>query len=110
MASNVRAAAFRSRCLSLAKTCSMGLRSGEYFGRKNSLAPAEGMGWRTARPFWPPGLSLHDVAPRPRVWDELLLDVETELRAVDRTSEQPWRIDAVVPERRKKRHRRPATV
>ena len=41
--STVRAAALRSRCLSLAKTCSIGLRSGEYFGRKNSLAPAERM-------------------------------------------------------------------
>ena len=32
-ASTVRAAALRRKCLSLAKTCSMGLRSGEYFGR-----------------------------------------------------------------------------
>lgn len=38
-ASTVRAAVFLTRCLSLAKTCSMGFRSGEYFGRKNSLAP-----------------------------------------------------------------------
>ena len=38
-ASTVRAAALRSRCLSLAKTCSIGFRSGEYFGRKKSLAP-----------------------------------------------------------------------
>ena len=52
MASNVRAAAFRSRCLSLAKTCSMGLRSGEYLGRKNSLAPAERISWRAALPLW----------------------------------------------------------
>ena len=40
-ASTVRAAAFLTRCLSLAKTCSMGFRSGEYFGRKNSLARVE---------------------------------------------------------------------
>jgi hypothetical protein len=33
MASNVRAVAFRSKCLSLANACSMGFRSGEYFGR-----------------------------------------------------------------------------
>ena len=42
-ASTVRAAALRSRCLSLAKTCSIGFRSGEYFGRKNSFAPADRM-------------------------------------------------------------------
>ena len=45
-ASRVRAAALRSRCLSLAKTCSIGLRSGECFGRRKSLAPAERMSWR----------------------------------------------------------------
>ena len=39
-ASLVRAAALRSRCLSLAKTCSIGLRSGEYFGSRKSFAPA----------------------------------------------------------------------
>ena len=32
--STVRAAAFRRKCLSLAKTCSIGFRSGEYLGRK----------------------------------------------------------------------------
>jgi hypothetical protein len=42
-ASKLRAAALPNRCFSLAKTCSMGLRSGEYFGKKNSLAPAERM-------------------------------------------------------------------
>src|SRR4029453_14638496 len=42
-ASTVRAAAFRRKCLSLAKTCSMGFRSGEYLGRKNSFAPVERM-------------------------------------------------------------------
>ena len=34
-----RRAAFRSRVLNLAKTCSMGLRSGEYFGRNTRRAP-----------------------------------------------------------------------
>src|SRR6266513_5025198 len=40
------------------ETCSMGFRSGEYFGRKNSLAPAERMSWRTALPLWLPRLSM----------------------------------------------------
>jgi hypothetical protein len=34
-----RAAALRNKCLSLAKTRSIGFRSGEYFGRKKSLGP-----------------------------------------------------------------------
>jgi hypothetical protein len=46
-ASTVRVAAFRRKCLSLAKTCSMGFKSGEYFGRKKSLAPTERMSSRT---------------------------------------------------------------
>jgi hypothetical protein len=36
-------AALRKRCLILATTCSIGFRSGEYFGRKKSLAPAARM-------------------------------------------------------------------
>ena len=42
-ASRLLAAALRSPCLSLAKTCSIGFRSGEYFGNKQELgtAPAD---------------------------------------------------------------------
>jgi hypothetical protein len=48
MVSAERAAALRNKCLSLAKTGSIGFRSGDYFGRKKSLAPAARMSWRTA--------------------------------------------------------------
>ena len=40
MASSVRGAAFRTKPLILAKTCSIGLRSGEYLGRNRRRAPA----------------------------------------------------------------------
>src|SRR3954471_21233532 len=66
-ASTVRAAALRSRCLSLAKTCSIGFRSGEYFGRKKSLAPTERMSSRTALPLWLPRLSMMTMSPRFKV-------------------------------------------
>lgn len=56
-ASMVRAAAFRRKRLSLAKTCSMGFRSGEYLGRKKSLALAERMRRRTILLRWLPRLS-----------------------------------------------------
>jgi hypothetical protein len=36
--SYVRASAFRSKVLNLAKTCSIGLRSGEYLGRNTRRA------------------------------------------------------------------------
>jgi hypothetical protein len=42
MVSAERAAALRNKCLSLAKTCSIGFRSGEYLGRKKSLARLRG--------------------------------------------------------------------
>src|SRR5580693_4726265 len=38
-ASYVRASAFRSKVLNLTKTCSIGLRSGEYLGRNTRRAP-----------------------------------------------------------------------
>ncbi len=47
--SMVRSAARRGSALSLAKSCSMGLRSGEYGGRNSSLAPAVRMARRWPR-------------------------------------------------------------
>lgn len=41
VASTVRSRAFPRECLSLAKTCSMGFRSGLHGGRKSTLAPAD---------------------------------------------------------------------
>ena len=39
MVSAERAAALRNKCLSLAKTCSIGFRSGEYFGTATLPSP-----------------------------------------------------------------------
>jgi hypothetical protein len=49
-ASPVRAAAFRSQCLSLAKNFSIGLRSGEYLGREEELCASSADGF-FERPF-----------------------------------------------------------
>jgi hypothetical protein len=82
----------------LARTCSIGLRSGEYFGKTRG-APR--------RPDRPPhGLSLvgaeivedHDVARLERR-DEELFDIGAEAFAVDRPVEQAGRVDAVVAQR-----------
>jgi hypothetical protein len=40
-ASTLRSAIFRSKAFSLAKTCSIGLRSGLWTGRNNRVAPAD---------------------------------------------------------------------
>src|SRR6202046_1341582 len=63
MASYLRAPAFRSRVLNLAKTCSMGLRSGEYFGKKTRRAPTLRIVRRTAFPLWEPRLSRITTSP-----------------------------------------------
>jgi hypothetical protein len=108
--STVRLAALRSQCLSFAKSFSMGLRSGEYFGSKNSLAPAE----RMARPH---GLALvrteivHDDDIAGLVGgDENLIDIELETLAIDRFVDKPWCIDAIMTQRRQKRHGLPMAV
>ena len=96
MASSVRAAAFRSRCLSLAKTCSIGFRSGEYFGRKKSLAPAERMSARTALPFVATEIVHDDDVTFAQRGQEDLLDIGSKALAVDRPLKQPRCIDAVM--------------
>ena len=53
----MRGAAFRTKPFSLAKTCSIGLRSGEYLGRKRRRAPADLFALRTALPLCDPRLS-----------------------------------------------------
>src|SRR4029077_14490893 len=57
MAASVGGAAFRTKPLIVAKTCSIGLRSGEYLGRNRRRAPAALTAFRTAFPLWEPRLS-----------------------------------------------------
>src|SRR5512134_3262978 len=109
-ASAVRSAALRKRCLSLAKSCSMRLRSGEYFGRKNSLAPADRMARRTALPRCEPRLSRMTMSPGLRVGRRNLLYIEPEPLAIDRPVDEPGGVDAIVAERREEGHGLPAAV
>ena len=67
VASTERSAAFRSRSLSFAKTCSMGFRSGLQGGKNHSRAPAARIMARTAAPLWLPGLSKTTMSPGLRV-------------------------------------------
>ena len=108
--STVRLAAFRSQCLSLAKNFSIGFRSGEYLGRKKSLAPAERMARRTALPLCEPRLSMMTMSPGLQRRDEDLLDVELEALAVDRPVDQPRCVDAVVAQGGQEGHGLPVAV
>src|SRR5258705_10810746 len=86
MVSAERAAALRNTCLSLAKTCSIGFRSGEYFGSKE-LGPgcadelAHRFGFVTTEIVHD-----HDVAGAKR-GDDDLLDIDPEAPTVDWTVE-----------------------
>ena len=109
-ASMVRSPALRNRCLSLAKSCSMGLRSGEYFGRKNSLAPADRTARRTVLSLMRAEIVEDDDVARPQGRYQHLLDIEPEALAVDRPVDEPGRVDAIVAQRREERHGLPAAV
>ena len=83
----------RKKCLILAKTCSIGFRSGEQEeklgpGRANELAHR--FGFVTTEIVHD-----HDVAGAKR-GDEDLLDIGPEALAVDRTVEEPWSVDPVM--------------
>jgi hypothetical protein len=80
-ASKLRAAALRKRCFSLAKNCSIGLRSGEYLGRKNSLAPGGPNGTSDGVPLVAAEIVHHDDVARFQGWDEDRLDIEAERTA-----------------------------
>ena len=62
-ASRLRAWALRSRCLSLANTCSIGFRSGEYFGSSRRRAPTARKAARTSELLWHPRLSAPTTSP-----------------------------------------------
>src|SRR5437773_5089542 len=110
IASRVRWAAFRKRCLSLEKTCSMGFRSGEYLGRKNSFTPAALRAWRMTFPLWLPRLSMTTMSPGLQGRQENLLNINLEPLPIDRTLDEPRSIDAIMTQRRQECHGLPAPV
>ena len=66
-ASTVLAAALRRSALILAKTCSIGLKSGEYGGRNMRLAPARSIAARAPLTLWAGRLSRMTISPGARV-------------------------------------------
>src|SRR5947209_8500216 len=108
-ASTVRAAALRSRCLSVEKTCSIGLRSGEYLGRKKSLALAERMAANGLAVVAAEIVHGHEVAGSDRR-EQHLLDIGLIAVAVDRPVEGPRRVNAVVAQSGDEGHGVPAAV
>ena len=110
MASPDRALAFRNRCLSLAKTCSMGLRSGRVFGQEEELGAgradkfAHGFALMTAE-------IVHDnnVASAKRRHQDPC-HIGAKALAIDRPLKKPRRIDPIEAERGQEGRRVPATM
>ena len=94
-ASKVRALAFRNRSLNFAKTCSIGLRAGEYLGRKTRRAPTSRIAWRTALPLCEPRLSRITTSPFLSVGARNCSTLGAKALAVDGAVEQAGRVDAV---------------
>ena len=109
-ASTVRAAAFRMRCLSLAKTCSMVFRSGEYFWQEEELG-ADGANELT-HGFASVAAEIvqdNDIAGAKRRQKNLRY-VGPKALAVDRPLDKPRRIDPVMAQCRQESHGLPTAV
>src|ERR1700683_2497153 len=108
-ASRVRGAAFRTKPLILAKTCSIGLRSGEYFGRNRRRAGgldrvSHGFAFVRSQ------IVEHDDVVALEGRDQELFDVGEKPLAVDGTVEHAGRVDAVVAQRSQECRRLPMAV
>src|SRR4030095_9597226 len=108
--SKLLAAALRSQCLSLAKACSIGFRSGEYFGRKNSLAPTMRIGSRTGLATMTAKVIHNDNVAGAKCWNQHLFDIEPKPFAVDRTVKHARRLDPIAAKRGEECHRLPMTM
>ena len=95
-ASRVRGAVFRTCPLSLAKTCSIGLRIGRVFGQeqKPGACGLDRLAHRLS--FVRSQIVENDDVVGLESWDQELLDIGAKALAVDRTVEQARRLDAVV--------------
>jgi hypothetical protein len=109
-ASYVRASTFRSKVLSLAKTCSIGSRSGEHFGRNTRRAPTARMACRTALSLVGAEIVEDDDVARLEGRREDLFAIGAEAFAVDGPVEQAGRVDAVVAQGGEKRRGLPAAM
>ena len=99
MASSVRGAAFRTKPLILAKTCSIGLRFGRVFGKKQEASAGSLNGFPHGFSFMGAKIVEDDDVVGLEGWDQKLLDIGAKALAVDRTVEHAGRLDAVVAQR-----------
>ena len=110
MLSTVRSLAFRSKCLSLAKTCSIGFRSGEL--RRQEEQPRACSSYRASygMRFVAAEIIEHDDVSGVQRRDEDLPDIELEQFAVDRAVDDPRRVDAVMAQGGEEGHGLPMAI
>ena len=109
-ASRLRAAALRKQVLELGEDLLDGVQVGRVFGQEEQLGAGRADGPTHGPPLWLPRLSMTTMSPGLKRRDEDLLDIELERLAVDRAIEDPWGVDAVVPQRRHEGHGLPVAV
>ena len=108
-ASRERGAALRTSAFTLEKSCSIGLRSGEYLGRNSRRAGGlDGCAHRLSL-VRPEIVENDDVVALER-WDKELLDIGEKPLAIDGSVEQAGRFDPVVTERREEGRSLPMAV
>ena len=108
-ASTVRAAALRSRCLSLAKTCSIG-QVGRVFWQEEEFRADRTD--KLANCFAPVAAEViqDDDITGSKDGQENLLDIGAKAHAIDRPLDEPWRIDPVMAQGCQEDHGFPAAV
>lgn len=105
-----RASALRSRCLSLAKTCSIGFRSGEYFRQKEQLGSGVADGLSNVGTLVALQVVHHNHVAGPQGGDEQLLHVQQKTIGIHRLVQQPRRFNPVMPQSGDEGHRVPVSV
>ncbi len=117
VSSTVRFWAFRIQCMIFAKACSIGLRSGEYGGRYQSLAPAALIMSRMACDLWEPRLSMMTMSPGTKTGTSCCSTLAfagagsgAEAPAVDRSVEDTRSAELVVAQRAEEGQRAPMTM
>ena len=101
---------FARGAFSLAKTCSIGLRSGEYLGRNSRRAPAALIALSHRLSFVRSEIVEHDDVVALEGRNEELFDVGEKALAVDGAVEQAGRLDAVVAQSGQERRGLPVAV
>ena len=86
------------------------MRSGEYGGRYQSLAPAALIIWRMAAALWEPRLSLTTMSPGSSTGTSCCLDIGAEALAIDRPVEHARCRQPVAAQRAEEGQRAPVAV